>query len=59
MRRNLLQVMVQMTKPQKEWLKQESDRLGISMAELVRRIIDDYRGEGPNQWKSTEPTRSN
>lgn len=58
MERNLPKIVVQVSKPQKKWLKEESGRLGVSMAELVRRILDDYRGEGP-QWKPTEPTRSN
>lgn len=35
--------MVQFTVPQKEWLGEEALRLGVSVAELLRRIIDEYR----------------
>jgi hypothetical protein len=35
--------MLQFTKPQMAFLKEEAERLGISVAELVRRIIDEYR----------------
>ena len=38
---------ISFTKPQNEWLKNESNRLGISAAELVRRVVDWYRGERP------------
>jgi hypothetical protein len=36
--------MIQFAEPQMAFLKEESKRLGITVAELVRRIIDDYRG---------------
>jgi hypothetical protein len=39
--------MVSFTDPQLEFLKQEANCLGISVAELVRRIIDDYRLVNP------------
>jgi len=35
--------MVQFTLPQKEFLKKKAKELGISVADLVRRIIDEYR----------------
>jgi len=35
--------MLQFTKPQLEFLKSEAARLGLSIAELVRRIVDEYR----------------
>lgn len=35
--------MIQFTEPQMAFLKKEAERLGIGLAELVRRIIDDYR----------------
>lgn len=35
--------MVTLTKPQRTFLKAEADKLGISIAELIRRIIDEYR----------------
>ena len=34
-----------LTKPQYEYLKVESDKLGITLSDLIRRIIDDYRKE--------------
>jgi hypothetical protein len=32
------------TDPQAAYLKAEAQRLGISLADLVRRIIDEWRG---------------
>lgn len=32
-----------LTEPQWRWLRLEAKRLGISLAELVRRIIDAHR----------------
>lgn len=32
--------MISFTDPQRSFLKREAERLGISIAELVRRIID-------------------
>jgi predicted DNA-binding ribbon-helix-helix protein len=29
--------------PQHEWLKREAERMGISISDLIRRIIDAYR----------------
>jgi hypothetical protein len=37
--------MVSLSPQQLEWLKAEAERLGISVSELVRRIIDKARGE--------------
>ena len=37
--------MVSFTVPQLAFLKDESQRLGISVAELVRRIVDVYRAQ--------------
>jgi hypothetical protein len=36
---------VQFTEPQLAFLRAEADRLGISVADAVRRIVDRYRGE--------------
>jgi Arc/MetJ-type ribon-helix-helix transcriptional regulator len=36
---------VQFTEPQLDFLRAEADRLGISVADAVRRIVDRYRGE--------------
>lgn len=37
--------MVSFTQPQIAFLKAEAERLGISVADLVRRIVDAYREE--------------
>jgi hypothetical protein len=34
---------VTLTKPQETFLKAEAKRLGISVSDLIRRIIDEYR----------------
>lgn len=39
----LLRQMIQFTAPQLDYLKREAARLGISVAELVRRILDEQR----------------
>jgi hypothetical protein len=31
------------TKPQLAFLKEEAKRLGVSIAEVIRRIVDEYR----------------
>ena len=36
---------IQFTEPQLDLLRAEADRLGISVADVVRRIVDRYRGE--------------
>ncbi len=36
--------MISFTAPQLEWLEAEAKRLGISVPELVRRLIDQARG---------------
>lgn len=33
------------TNPQMSALKKEADKLGISIAELIRRIVDEYYGD--------------
>jgi hypothetical protein len=39
--------MVTLTAKQDAWLKAKAERLGISVSELIRRIVDEYReGEG-------------
>lgn len=37
--------MLTLTKPQRAFLQQEAGRLGISVAELIRRILDEYRAD--------------
>lgn len=32
------------TEPQSDWLRLEAKRLGIGVAELLRRIVDEKRG---------------
>lgn len=39
----MIKYMVSLTEPQLDWLKKEADQLGISVSELVRRIIDEKR----------------
>ena len=34
---------IQFTQPQMDWLKERARELDISVSELVRRIIDQYR----------------
>lgn len=34
---------ITLTRPQHEWLKAESERLGITIADLIRRLIDETR----------------
>jgi hypothetical protein len=36
---------INFSEPQLMWLMAEAERLGISVTELVRRIIDEARGE--------------
>ncbi|HQT38383.1 MAG TPA: hypothetical protein PK231_03085 [Acidocella sp.] len=35
--------MISLTYPQVEYLKAEAERLGISLADVIRRIIDEVR----------------
>jgi len=35
---------ISLTKPQADYLKAEAARLGISVSDLIRRMIYDYRG---------------
>lgn len=44
-----------MATPAVEWLHSESKRLGISIAELVRRAVDEYREKHPAP--PSEPTK--
>lgn len=39
----MIKQMISFTEPQHDFLKFEADKLGISVAELTRRIIDQYR----------------
>ena len=41
--------MVSFTEPQLEYLRAEAASFGISVAELVRRIVDDYRRTYPKK----------
>ena len=40
----MIKKLISFTEPQTGWLEQEAQRLGISFAELVRRIVDQARG---------------
>ena len=35
--------MVSLSRPQIEYLKREAERLGISVSDLIRRIVDQHR----------------
>ncbi len=39
----MLKRMISLTEPQVAYLKEEGDKLGISVADLIRRIIDQHR----------------
>jgi Ribbon-helix-helix protein, copG family len=39
---------VTLTTPQLEFLKREAERLGITVSDLIRRIIDRYREREPD-----------
>jgi len=43
--------MVQFTQPQLDWLEDRAKELGVSVAEMVRRIVDEYRGVKTSGWK--------
>ena len=40
---NMHKQTITFTRPQAEYLKAEAERLGISVADLVRRIVDQHR----------------
>lgn len=42
---------VRLTDPQAEFLKREAGRLGISVSDLIRRIIDRHREEPKEEPK--------
>lgn len=44
---------VTFTAAQYEWLEREAERLDITVSELLRRIIDGYRGVRP--WGARPP----
>jgi len=53
-KRNLVQIALQVSKPQDKWLGENADELGISKQELIRRILDEHRGAVPSGWKREE-----
>jgi hypothetical protein len=53
----MIKRMISFTEPQDDWLNKEAERLGISVAELVRRIIDWYR-EPQSERKQSEDAAS-
>jgi hypothetical protein len=38
-------ISISLPPPQMSWLKREAKRLGVTIGELLRRIIDQYRTE--------------
>ena len=57
MKRNLLPKNIQFTAPQLEWLEAQAKELGISVAELTRRVIDEYRGMKIVGWVREDDTK--
>ena len=41
--------LIAFTEPQEKWLREEAARLDVSLTELVRRLVDHYRGAGPQE----------
>jgi hypothetical protein len=48
----MIKRVISFSQPQLEWLETEAKRLGISIPELVRRLIDQARG---NKLHVTKP----
>jgi hypothetical protein len=48
----MIKRVVSFSQPQLEWLEAEAKRLGISVPELVRRLIDQARGSKSHVTKS-------
>ncbi len=45
---------VTLTKPQAAYLKREAKRLGVTVSELIRRIVDEFRYEGEGRRQVRE-----
>ena len=45
---------IQFTRPQLDWLDARAAELGITVSELTRRIMDEYRGVRITGWKVAE-----
>jgi hypothetical protein len=48
----MIKRVISFSQPQSEWLEAEAKRLGISVPELVRRLVDQARG---NKTHVTKP----
>ena len=44
-----MRMSVTLTDPQAAYLKREAKRLGLSVGDLIRRVIDTYRGASGRQ----------
>jgi len=44
MAKGLHQLGLQISIPQKKWLEKQAEELGISIQEVLRRMIDEFRG---------------
>lgn len=42
----MTKVLICFSKPALEWLKSEAERLGISVSEVLRRVVDEKRSAG-------------
>lgn len=49
MQRAMIKRFISFTAPAFEWLVGEAKALGISVSELVRRAVDDYRARQPKR----------
>lgn len=48
----IIQRSIVFTRPQMQWLKEEARRLGVSFAEVIRRIVDKERDALRDQTKA-------
>ena len=58
----MIKQVVSLTPQQVAWLRDESERLGLSIAEIARRAIDDYRDvrqlrHSPQEEEKTTPKK--
>lgn len=53
-------LLITLTAPQEEWARREAERLGLpgGVSELIRRLVDDYRGERLPTPADTAPGRT-
>lgn len=47
----MIKRLISFTEPQLQWLEKEAERLGISVPELLRRIVDEARSKQERERK--------